>query len=177
MRYIPAMVNKNGTPIRVPKDLALKGDKKMTRLTTLDLPSFHRATVGFDRIFNEIERQFANSPNTNNYPPYNVAEINENEWMISIAVAGFGMDLLDIVHDKNILTVEGTPPQGDEEVKYLHKGIAGRAFRRSFTLADFVEVAGATLELGMLNIHLKRNVPEELQPKKIAIKVPHLIEV
>ena len=148
----------------------------MTRLTTLDLPSFHRATVGFDRIFNELERQFANSQTTSNYPPYNVAEINENEWMITIAVAGFGMDNLDIVLDKNILTVEGTPPKGDEEVKYLHKGIAGRTFRRSFTLADHIEVANATLDLGMLNIHLKRNVPEALQPKKIAITAPNLID-
>lgn len=148
----------------------------MTRLTTLDLPSFHRATVGFDRIFTELERQFANSQGTSNYPPYNVAEINENEWMITIAVAGFGMDNLDIVLDKNVLTVEGTPPKGDEEVKYLHKGIAGRTFRRVFTLADHIEVANATLELGMLNIHLVRNVPEELQPKKIAITVPNLIE-
>jgi molecular chaperone IbpA len=148
----------------------------MTRLTTLDLPSFHRATVGFDRIFNDIERQFVNSQSTGNYPPYNVAEINENEWMISIAVAGFGMDNLDIVLDKNILTVEGTPPKGDEEVKYLHKGIAGRTFRRQFTLAEHVEVANATLDLGMLNIHLVRNVPEALQPKKIAITAPSLIE-
>jgi molecular chaperone IbpA len=147
----------------------------MTRLTTLDLPSFHRATVGFDRMFSELERQFANTQ-SNNYPPFNVAEIDENEWMITIAVAGFGMDNLDIVVDKNVLTVEGTPPKGSEEVKYLHKGIAGRNFRRSFTLADHVEVADATLELGMLNIHLKRNVPEELQPKKIAINVPNLIE-
>jgi molecular chaperone IbpA len=148
----------------------------MTRLTTLDLPSFHRATVGFDRIFHDLERQFANSQSTSNYPPYNVAEINENEWMISIAVAGFGMDNLDIVLDKNTLTVEGTPPKGDEEVKYLHKGIAGRVFRRAFTLAEHVEVANATLELGMLNIHLVRNVPEALQPKKIAIEVPNLIQ-
>lgn len=147
----------------------------MTRLTTLDLPSFHRATVGFDRIFHDIERQFANSASTGNYPPYNVAEINENEWMITIAVAGFGMDNLDIVLDKNLLTVEGTAPKGDEEVKYLHKGIAGRNFRRSFTLADHIEVANATLELGMLNIHLVRNVPEELQPKKISITAPALI--
>lgn len=148
----------------------------MTRLTTLDLPSFHRATVGFDRIFNDIERQFANSQTTSNYPPYNVAEINENEWMISIAVAGFGMDNLSIVLDRNVLTVEGTPPIGDEDVKFLHKGIAGRNFRRIFTLAEHVEVANATLELGMLNIYLTRNVPEELQPKKIAITAPSLIE-
>jgi molecular chaperone IbpA len=144
----------------------------MTRLTTLDLPQLHRATIGFDQLFNEMERKFQNSPNSNGYPPYNIAQINEDEYMISLAVAGFGMDNLDITHEKNILTVEGTSPKGDENVNYLHKGIAGRNFRREFTLADHVEVEGATLELGMLNIHLKRHVPEELQPKKIAISAP-----
>ena len=140
----------------------------MTRLTTLDLPHFTRSTVGFDRLFEELNRDFSNSKSTG-YPPYNVAEITDNEWMISIAVAGFGMDNLDITLDKNILTVEGTAPGGDEEVKYLHKGIAGRNFRRHFTLAEHIEVCQAGLELGMLNIHLVRNVPEALQPKKIAI--------
>src|SRR5210317_583225 len=141
----------------------------MTRLTTLDLPHFHRATIGFDRLFNELERGFANSPNGNGYPPYNIAQINDDEYMISIAVAGFGMDNLDITLDKRILTVEGIAPKGDENVNYLHKGIGGRSFRRQFTLADHIEVRQAGLELGMLNIHLVRHVPEELQPKKIAI--------
>ena len=143
----------------------------MTRLTTLDLPSLHRATVGFDRLFNEMESRFANSASTG-YPPYNIAQIDDDEYMITLAVAGFGMDNLDITHEKNILTIEGTSPKGEDEVTYLHKGIAGRNFRREFTLADHVEVIGATLELGMLNIHLKREVPEELQPKKIAIEAP-----
>jgi molecular chaperone IbpA len=147
----------------------LTKEKTMTRLQTLDLPSFARTAVGFERLFDEIERSFVNGQ-TNNYPPYNVVEITEDEWMISVAVAGFGMDNLDITLDKNLLTVEGTPPKGGEGVKYLHKGIGGRSFRRSFTLADHIEVADATLELGVLNIHLKRNVPEELQPKKIVIK-------
>ena len=147
----------------------------MTRLTTLDLPSFHRATIGFDRIFDQIEREFANSK-PQGYPPYNIAQIDEDEYMISLAVAGFGMDNLDITKDKNILRVEGTSPKGDENVNYLHKGIGGRNFRREFTLADHVEVEGATLELGMLNIHLKRIVPEELQPKKIAITAPSTLE-
>jgi molecular chaperone IbpA len=142
----------------------------MTRLTTLDLPNFHRATIGFDRLFNELERSFQNSPNSNGYPPYNIAQINEDEYMISLAVAGFGMDNLEITKDGNILRVEGTSPKGDEKVNYLHKGIGGRNFRREFTLADHVEVQNAGLELGMLNIHLVREVPEELQPKKIAIK-------
>ena len=142
----------------------------MTRLTTLNLPHLHKATIGFDRLFNELERGFANSPNGNGYPPYNIAQINEDEYMISVAVAGFGMDNLEITKDGNLLTVEGTAPKGDESVNYLHKGIGGRNFRREFTLADYVEVAGATLELGMLNVHLTREVPDALQPKKIAIK-------
>ena len=139
------------------------------RLTTLDLPHFHRATIGFDQMFNELERQFANSPNGNGYPPYNIAQINEDEYMISLAVAGFGMDNLSIEKDGKMLRIEGTAPKGDEEVNYLHKGIGGRNFQREFTLADHVEVESAGLELGMLNVHLKRNIPEELQPKKIKI--------
>jgi molecular chaperone IbpA len=141
----------------------------MTRITTLDLPHFHRATIGFDRLFNEMETRFANSANGNGYPPYNIAQINDDEYMISLAVAGFGMDNLDITKDGNTLKIEGTTPPGGENVNYLHKGIGGRNFRREFTLADHVEVHCANLELGMLNIHLKREVPEELQPKKIKI--------
>ena len=147
----------------------------MTRLA-LDLPTIHRATVGFDRLFDQMERQFANAAQ-NGYPPYNIVQIDENEYMISVAVAGFGMDNLEITKDKNVLRIEGTSPKGDENVNYLHKGIGGRNFRREFTLADHVEVEGAHLELGMLNIHLVRVIPEELQPKKIEItEAPALIE-
>ena len=142
----------------------------MTRLTTLDLPNFQRATIGFDRLFNEMERQFANSPNGNGYPPYNIAQINDDEYMISLAVAGFGMDNLSITTDGDQLKIEGTAPKGDEDVNYLHKGIGGRNFRREFTLAEHIEVEQAGLELGMLNIHLVRNVPEAQKPKKISIK-------
>lgn len=141
----------------------------MTRLTTLDLPAFHRATIGFDRMFDELERNFANSQ-SNGYPPYNIVQINEDEYMISLAVAGFGMDSLDITKEGNILRIEGMAPKGAEHVNYLHKGIAGRNFRREFTLADHMEVEQAALDLGMLNIHIVREVPEELQPKKIAIQ-------
>lgn len=153
----------------------LNKENIMTRFTTLDLPSFQRATVGFDKLFDEIERSFANSQTTN-YPPYNLVELDQDSWLISIAVAGFGMDNLDITLDKNLLTVEGVAPKTTDQVKYLHKGIGGRSFRRSFTLADHVEVASATLELGVLNIHLQRNVPQELQPKKIAIAAPPAID-
>ena len=141
----------------------------MTRLTTLDLPQFHRATIGFDRLFEQMHTQFANSPNGNGYPPYNIAQINEDEYMISLAVAGFGMDNLSITTDGDQLKIEGTAPKGDEQVNYLHKGIGGRNFRREFTLADHVKVANANLELGMLNVHLVREVPEALKPKTIKI--------
>ena len=158
-------------------NLAYKRRKNMTRLTTLDLPSIHRHFVGFDNLFDEMDRIFENSANKGGgYPPYNIAQINDNEYMISLAVAGFGMDNLSIEKDKNILKIEGTAPKGDEKVNYLHKGIGGRTFRREFTLADHVDVANANLELGMLNIHLKREVPEELQPKKIKINDSSYIE-
>ena len=142
----------------------------MTRMTTLDLPQFHRATIGFDRLFDDMDRMFQNSPNGNGYPPYNIAQVNENEYMISVAVAGFGMGNLSITKDGDQLQIVGTAPKGDEQVNYLHKGIGGRNFRREFTLAEHVDVSNAGLELGMLNIHLVREVPEALKPKKIAIK-------
>ncbi len=142
----------------------------MTRMTTLDIPSIHRHFVGFDQMFNEMDRMFENSANKGaGYPPYNIAQLSENEYMISLAVAGFGMDNLSIEKDGNVLQIEGKAPIGDEKVNYLHKGIGGRNFRREFTLAEHVDVENATLELGVLNVHLKREVPEELQPKKIKI--------
>lgn len=142
----------------------------MTRFTTLNLPELARATVGFDTIFQEMDRLYENSTKGSSYPPYNIAQIDENEYMISLAVAGFGMDNLDITLEKNVLTIEGTAKGGDEQVNYLHKGIGGRNFRRQFTLAEHIEVEQAGLELGMLNIHLVRKVPESQQPKKISIK-------
>ena len=139
----------------------------MTRLETFDLTPFSRATIGFEKLFTELDRQFSNS-NTS-YPPYNIVEINENEWNISLAIAGFEMDNLEITQDKNILTIEGNPASDTEDVKYLHKGIGMRAFRRQFTLADYVEVKEASIELGILTVNLVRNIPEEMLPRKIEI--------
>ncbi len=145
----------------------------MTRhITTLELPALQGATIGFDKLFDELDRQFANSK-SNGYPPYNLAEINENEWMISVAVAGFSQEDLDVTIDRNVLTIEGSAPSGDDSVNYLHKGIAGRSFRRQFTLADYVYVKDASLDRGILNVHLEREVPEELQPKNIKINTTH----
>jgi molecular chaperone IbpA len=148
---------------------------------TFDLTPFHRATIGFDQLFNELDRTFTNSVNTG-YPPYNIVKIDEDNYQIELAVAGFSMDELSIVLDRNELIIEGDPTFKDvsdevhvewkhsEEPKhFLHKGIANRSFIRTFKIAEHMEVKGATLDLGILSIQLKRNVPEELQPKKIAI--------
>ena len=141
----------------------------MTRITNLDFPSFHRSTIGFDKMFEELNRSFANSQ-SNGYPPYNIVQHNENEFSNSLAVAGFSMEDITVTKDKNTLSIEGKSPKtADEEKNYLHRGVAARSFNREFTLADYVEVDKAELKLGMLNILLKREVPEELQPRKISI--------
>jgi molecular chaperone IbpA len=120
-------------------------------------------------MFDELHRIHSQQANTN-YPPYNVVQINEDEYMISMAVAGFGPDNLSVTKEKNFLILEGKQhPADDVEPNYLHHGISARDFRREFKLADHVEIANAHLELGILNIHLKRDVPEEQKPKTIAI--------
>ena len=149
---------------------------------TFDLTPFHRATIGFDQLFNELDRSFSNSVNTG-YPPYNIVKYDDNQYYIELAVAGFSMDDLSITLDKDQLIIEGNPTfrefpdeehvewkHGEEPTHYLHKGIANRAFIRTFKIADHVRVQDAALELGILKIALKREIPEELQPKKIAIK-------
>ena len=140
-------------------------------LRSLDIPSIHKFAVGFDNMFDEILRVNAQQSNSN-YPPYNVVQINEDEFMISIAVAGFGLDNLSVTKDKNFLIIEGKnsiKEEDEPEINYLHKGISARDFRREFKLADFVEIENAHLELGILNVHLKREIPEEQKPKSIAI--------
>ena len=143
----------------------------MTRLQTLNLPGFHRQFIGFERLFDEMDRVFENTPNNGSggYPPYNIAKLNEDEFMISLAVAGFAMDDLSIEKDKDVLKIEGSTPKGDEDVNYVQRGIAGRNFVREFNLAEHVDVKSAKLENGMLNVHLVRDVPEEMKPKKIKI--------
>ena len=146
----------------------------MTKTLTLrsaDIPAFHKFAVGFDSLIDEMIRINAQQGSTN-YPPYNIVQINEDEYMISLAVAGFGFDNLSVTKDKNFLIIEGKEYQSDSEQiipNYLHKGISNRDFRREFKLADYVEIVKANLELGILNVHLKREVPEEQKPRSIAI--------
>ena len=139
----------------------------MNTLTKFDLTPFNRATVGFDRMFDLLDRQFANSASTT-YPPYNIIKEGEDSYKIEIAVAGFREDELDITVKDFVLTVTGEQKR-DEATTYLHKGISARSFTRTFTLGDHVEVKGATVQNGLLVITLEREVPEEAKPKKIAI--------
>lgn len=147
----------------------------MTRFTTLNLPDFHRATIGFDRMFEDLNREFTNTK-SQGYPPYNVVQETDDEYTISLAIAGFSMDDLDITLEKDTLTIEGTSPDVPEGKNYLHKGIGNRNFRRQFTLAEHIEVEDAELENGMLHINLVRNVPEAQKPKKISIREVGTIE-
>ena len=144
---------------------------KTLTLRSFDIPAIHKFGIGFDNMFDELMRVSAQQSSTN-YPPYNIVQINEDEYMISLAVAGFGLDNLSVTKDKKFLIIEGKEYQSDSEKivpNYLHKGISNRDFRREFQLADHVEISNAHLELGILNVHLKREVPEDAKPKTIAI--------
>jgi molecular chaperone IbpA len=146
---------------------------KTLTLRTFDLPAIHKFGIGFDNLFDDLMRVNAQQSN-NNYPPYDIVQINDDEYMIAVAVAGFGPDNLSITKDKKFLIIEGkhsreTVDNEDSTAKYLHKGISERSFRREFQLADHVEISNAHLELGILSVHLKREVPEEAKPKTIAI--------
>ena len=144
---------------------------KTLTLRSFDIPSIHKFGIGFDNMFDELMRVSAQQ-STSNYPPYNIVQINEDEYMISLAVAGFGLDNLSVTKDKKFLIIEGKEYESTGkkiEPNYLHKGISNRDFRREFQLADHVEINGAHLELGILSVHLKREVPEEAKPKTIAI--------
>ena len=144
---------------------------KTLTLRSFDLPAIHKFGIGFDNLFDDLMRVNAQQSN-NNYPPYNIVQINDDEYMISVAVAGFGHDNLNVTKDKKTLVIEGkhaTETMEPAEINYLHKGISERSFRREFQLADHVEISNAHLELGILNVHLKREVPEEAKPKTIAI--------
>jgi len=148
----------------------------MTQLQihTLDLPNFvnqiHRQTIGFDRIFDELNRNFVNSRGDNgNYPPYNISKLDDTHYVVEVAVAGFKESELDVELKDNVLTVKGEQEKKEVEIEYLHKGISARNFVRTFTLADDVEVRAATVQNGILAIALEHVIPEEKQPKKIAI--------
>ena len=148
----------------------------MTNLSihTIDLPSLHaqlhRHSIGFDQLFEQLNRTFANSKQDGNYPPHNVIKIDETQYAIELAVAGFYENEIDVELKENVLTVKGERKrEAPDATEYLHKGISNRDFTRTFPLAEHIEVRGASVKNGILTIYLEQLVPEENKPKKIQI--------
>ena len=136
-------------------------------MRNLDLAPLWRSTVGFDRLFNLIDDSLRLT-GEDNYPPYNIERTGEDEYRISLALAGFMPEEITLTAEQNMLTVEGHKAEkGDHQ--YLYQGISARSFRRQFNLADYVEVKGASFENGLLQVTLVRELPEGMKPRRIAI--------
>jgi molecular chaperone IbpA len=135
-----------------------------------DFSPFYRSTVGFDRLFSMLD-SMGQPDNGQSYPPYNIERTGEDAYRITMAVAGFSEDEIAIESNRNVLSVKAEKATEDkaEEREFLYRGIAARSFERRFQLADHVHVTGAELKNGLLHIDLKREIPEELKPRKIAI--------
>ena len=135
-----------------------------------DLSPLYRSTVGFDRLFNMLDSAGVET-NGQTYPPYNIERTGEDAYRVTMAVAGFGKDDIDIEAKENVLTIkaEKQEEKAEEAREMLYQGIAARTFERHFQLADHVQVTGASLENGLLHIDLVREVPEAMKPRKITI--------
>ncbi len=140
-------------------------------MTNTDYP-FSRYTVGFDRVFRLLDATANMDRNTGSYPPYNIEEVDENNWHITLAVAGFSRDEIEIIEEQGLLKVKAVHQDShdDTERRWLHRGIAARSFERRFNLAAHIRVKKAKLENGLLEITLEREIPEELKPKQIQIE-------
>jgi len=142
----------------------------------IDLSPLYRSTVGFDRLFDLVDSVTGFEQAAGGYPPYNIERLGDNEYRITMAVAGFSQDELRVDVKEQALTVAGSKKPEGKERQYLHRGIAARNFERRFQLADHVEVKGADLQDGLLHIELVRNVPERLKPRSIAIGASNAAE-
>ena len=140
-------------------------------MRTFDFAPFYRSTVGFDRIFSALDQLVGVDGSLPSYPPYNIERSGENAYRISVAVAGFTDADLSIEAKENTLTIHCEKQTNDEEEtgEVLYQGIAARAFERSFQLADYVQVKGASLENGLLHVDLVREIPEAMKPRAIPI--------
>lgn len=137
---------------------------------TLDLAPLSRFAVGFDHLFREMDKLQLNSTTNSSYPPYNIVNVNDEQFFIEIAVAGFEDKDIDITLENGVLTITGNKSDETEDRQYVYRGIAMRSFTRTFRLAEHIEVEGAKLENGLLIVNLKKLIPEELKPRKIEIK-------
>jgi len=136
--------------------------------SAFDFSPLYRSTVGFDRLFDLLD-QSSQFDTMTSWPPYNIEKAGEDQYVITMAVAGFAADEIEITQKENQLVVSGQKKGSEEGRQYLHRGIATRAFKQTFNLADHVKVTGAGLENGLLTIDLKREVPEALKPRRIEI--------
>lgn len=136
--------------------------------TNFDFSPYRRSTVGFDRLFDVLEGA-ARIETVDSYPPFDIEQESEDSYRITLAVAGFRPEDIEIVAQNNQLTVSGRKSD-DKQGRYLHRGIATRAFERRFQLADFVVVQEAGFDNGLLRISLRREVPEAMKPRRIEIK-------
>lgn len=139
-------------------------------MNTFDFSPLFRSTVGFDRMSRLLEAANRLDESALSYPPYNIEKADEDAYRISLAVAGFALEDLEIELREGDLVVAGRKPKDEAEVSFLYQGIAARDFRRSFQVADHVKVVGANLEHGVLHIDLVRELPEEMKPRRIKIK-------
>ncbi|MFM7028676.1 MAG: Hsp20 family protein [Chakrabartia sp.] len=141
--------------------------------TVFDFTPYRRSTVGFDRLFDTLENLAQAEGNASNYPPYDIERTGQDAYRITIAVAGFAEDEIELTAQQNLLIVRAKKAEADTAADqprdYLHRGIATRAFERRFQLADHVEVRAARLENGLLALDLVREVPEAMKPRRIAI--------
>ncbi|WP_371393298.1 Hsp20 family protein [Glycocaulis abyssi] len=138
-------------------------------MRTIDYTPLYRTIVGFDRLANMINSA-AKQETGNGYPPYNIEQLSEHEYVIELAVAGFGDNDLDVQVQENVLTVSGKRESDDSEPRqFIHRGIAERSFERRFHLADHIQVRDARLENGLLVLRLEREIPEAKKPRQIAI--------
>jgi molecular chaperone IbpA len=135
----------------------------------IDFAPLYRSTVGFDRLFDMLDGVSGFDTGATQYPPYNIERLGDNEYRITMAVAGFSEDELKVDVKEQTLSVHGEKKPDERERQFLHRGIATRTFDRRFRLADHVEVRGADLKDGLLHVVLVRNVPERLKPRTIAI--------
>jgi molecular chaperone IbpA len=145
-------------------------------MNRFDFTPYRRSTVGFDRLFDLLENQ-ARSNSGENYPPFNIERRGEDTYRITLAVAGFRPDDIDITAQQNLLVIQGRKREDDSAGEMLHLGIANRGFERRFELADYVRVDNAELADGLLVIDLVREVPEAMKPKKIALAGQRKLEV
>jgi molecular chaperone IbpA len=137
-------------------------------MNTVDLSPLYRSSIGFDRFASLINHALASEHSNAAYPPYNIESKADNQYAISLAVAGFSQEELDIQVEKGVLTIRGNKTSKDT-ANYLYQGIANRSFERKFNLADYVEVREAELSNGLLTIHLVKELPEAMKPQTIAI--------